>query len=813
LSFDGISDRVYCGNDASLKPTTELTLEAWVKFDTSYGRDMIICDNDYRNQHRSYYLGRHTAPDTLVFGVSDDGLEYYVIQYNPVNTNDKVVSDTWYHVTATFDGNTQESKLYIDGLEVPTSIWRGSPISSLHTSPSPIFIGAGIWQDQWNFDGTIDEVAVYSRALTSGEVLQHYNDGIAGIPVAPDISTGGLWHFDEGSGKIAIDSSNNNNHADLYTLLPHLDLNSGYSTTENLGNYYDMFVKPGDWFVREVELNFGHYNPEYNSWSQLRINHGPSSVHYGPYLAIEPGETVQHDLNYETGQIVARLKVATGEPLSRPNVWGNKNYLEAGEPQAWVGGGTSAAGVTEGLVPLILIPGKYTLFAEAKVMGSTTTFGKINVVVGPGDIIELDPNAPLVNIITPTGNYETTESSVTVTGTVTDDSEITSFTINGNSVSIAEDDSFSTVICGLVTGENVIEVYAQDEHGNSVTIERTVIVLNTPPTADIGGPYTTSEGTEITLDASGSSDQDGDTLQYRWDLENDGVWDTDYSTNPTVPYTWDNDYTGTVAVEVYDGHVSSTTTTTLTVLNTDPVITSITATIDPTPVGYSVDLSAGFTDDGIYDTHTSVINWGDDTTSVGTVNEAGGSGTISGNHIYTTPGVYTITVSITDDDGASVSDEYRYVVVYDPTGSFITGGGHIYSPSGAYIPDQSLSGKATFGFVCKYKNGATSPDGNTQFQFHAGDLSFHSTDYDWLVVAGKKGMFKGTGTINGEGNYGFILSAIDGDLQDGDGVDKFRIMIWDKVTEQLVYDNNLGAVDDADPTTALTHGSIKIHKA
>ena len=80
------------------------------------------------------------------------------------------------------------------------------------------------------------------------------------------------------------------------------------------------------------------------------------------------------------------------------------------------------------------------------------------------------------------------------------------------------------------------------------------------------------------------------------------------------------------------------------------------------------------------------------------------------------------------------------------------------------------------------------------------------------MVAGARAQFKGTGTINGEGNYGFMLTAIDGDVNGGGGIDKFRIKIWDKATDTVVYDNNLGGADDANPATALTHGSIKIHK-
>ena len=46
----------------------------------------------------------------------------------------------------------------------------------------------------------------------------------------------------------------------------------------------------------------------------------------------------------------------------------------------------------------------------------------------------------------------------------------------------------------------------------------------------------------------------------------------------------------------------------------------------------------------------------------------------------------------------------------------------------------------------------------------------------------------------------------------GGGLDKFRIKIWDKATGMIVYDNLMGADDGADPTTVVTHGSIRIQK-
>ena len=102
--------------------------------------------------------------------------------------------------------------------------------------------------------------------------------------------------------------------------------------------------------------------------------------------------------------------------------------------------------------------------------------------------------------------------------------------------------------------------------------------------------------------------------------------------------------------------------------------------------------------------------------------------------------------------------------------------------------------------------------GNTEFQFKAGDLNFKSTSYDWLVVAGAKAKFKGSGTINGAGDYAFQLTATDGQVSGGGGVDKFRIKIWNKSGGGVIYDNQPGAPDTADATTALGGGSIVVHK-
>jgi len=129
-----------------------------------------------------------------------------------------------------------------------------------------------------------------------------------------------------------------------------------------------------------------------------------------------------------------------------------------------------------------------------------------------------------------------------------------------------------------------------------------------------------------------------------------------------------------------------------------------------------------------------------------------------------------------------------------------------------YAPSPDLAGKATFGFVSKYQKGASVPIGKTEFQFHVANFKFESSSYEWLVVAGARAKFKGTGTVNGSGNYRFLLTVIDGQISGGGGVDKFRIKIWNRATDNVIYDNQMGGDDNSDPTTSIGGGSIVIQK-
>lgn len=252
---------------------------------------------------------------------------------------------------------------------------------------------------------------------------------------------------------------------------------------------------------------------------------------------------------------------------------------------------------------------------------------------------------------------------------------------------------------------------------------------------------------------------------------------------------------------------------------TFPLIINPTVTIttpssgDIYQVGTPVNFTGVFTDDECSQ-HDAVWRF-NNISQTGVVNES--SRQISGSQIFAAAGVYFVSLTLNNSCGGSGSTNTvdgltAMIVVYDPRGGFVTGGGWFDSPSGAYTAIPNLNGRASFGFNSKYNQGTNVPTGNIEFQFRSANFNFKSTNYDWLVAGGAKAQFKGTGTINNAGDFGFMITVVDGQADGGGGQDKIRIKIWDKSTNDIIYDNQLNTSDNATPTTLIRGGSIVIHR-
>ena len=356
-------------------------------------------------------------------------------------------------------------------------------------------------------------------------------------------------------------------------------------------------------------------------------------------------------------------------------------------------------------------------------------------------------------------------------------------------------------------GTYTLTLTVDDGNGETATRTLDVEISNVDPTiVDLTGDTSGEEGDTFAFTAD-ASDPDGDALTYAWDLDGDG---TDDQTGPeaAVTHVYATAGTYTLGLVVTDGNGGSASATLEVVVsepqNQVPVVTAVGFPPEPIAVGEDLVVTASFTDPDAGDVHTCAVEFGTGDPVEGTVDEE--SGTCTAAHAYPEAGIYTVAVTVTDAEGAAgTGTADAYVVVYDPSAGFVTGGGWVDSPEGAYPADPSLTGKASFGFVAKYKRGRSVPDGTTEFQFRAARFNLHSTAYEWLVVAGTRAKFKGTATVNGEGDYGFMLTATDGDP------DLFRIKVWDRSTDAVVYDNQLGADDDGYAGTELGGGQVVLH--
>jgi hypothetical protein len=237
--------------------------------------------------------------------------------------------------------------------------------------------------------------------------------------------------------------------------------------------------------------------------------------------------------------------------------------------------------------------------------------------------------------------------------------------------------------------------------------------------------------------------------------------------------------------------------------------------LDPVPLNTQATLNVSFSD--LLAGSSNIVNWryqidqgpwSPDLAVIGAPSpNATGTAQLPGSNVSDVKQVCVQGMDASNNWSAPVCG---LLAIYDPSTGFVTGGGWIDSPAGAFPADITLKGKANFGFVSKYQKGATSPSGNTEFQFQEGNLNFKSTNFSWLVIQGTTmAQFKGTGTINGTGSYQFLVTALDGDNFVGTKKgDAFRIKITNGST--VVYDNQILADDASSAATALGGGSIQI---
>jgi len=200
-----------------------------------------------------------------------------------------------------------------------------------------------------------------------------------------------------------------------------------------------------------------------------------------------------------------------------------------------------------------------------------------------------------------------------------------------------------------------VQVTVTDKDNGSASDELVVSVgpdPNQPPAPQPGGAYTGSEGAAVAFDGTGSSDPEGDLpLTYAWTF---GDGSTGTGATPSHVYAQDGTYTVSLVVTDAKGRSGTPATTTATISNVAPAVTAgddVSLTF-----GAALDLSAGFSDPGVNDgPWTYTIDWGDGAPS--TAGDATPGAAITASHTYAAAGRYTASITVTDKDNGSGSDD------------------------------------------------------------------------------------------------------------------------------------------------------------
>jgi hypothetical protein len=173
MEFNGASDFIDCGNDKSLDLTDAITIEVWIK-PKSAGEGGPnagpVCKAESGVDPWNWQL-RYNAPGSFMgfqFNANPGGSTWISVQ-------ERLSPGTWYHIIGTFDG--KEIICYLNGVEK-----QKGKIAAISSGNGRFFIGQDGWVNVFN--GVIDEVRIYNRALNKNEIQQNY-ESISQLAVEP----------------------------------------------------------------------------------------------------------------------------------------------------------------------------------------------------------------------------------------------------------------------------------------------------------------------------------------------------------------------------------------------------------------------------------------------------------------------------------------------------------------------------------------------------------------------------------------------------------------------------------------------------
>ncbi|MEE9464097.1 MAG: LamG-like jellyroll fold domain-containing protein, partial [Candidatus Neomarinimicrobiota bacterium] len=279
----------------------QITLEAWVYPVRPLAEGEVFNLAGYHNSAEPAYMlsmRGDAAGGQYRFQISDGTNMWYVMSPSP-----DVVYNTWTHLAGTYDGNTNELRLYVNGVER----WNFSPnppVAGLDPTGIGFYIGRIV--DSPSFGGLIDEVRLWDYARTGGDINTYMDNTLTGAEpglrgywplneFSPDFATYvdplGGWGV---TGRVLEDKSGNGNH-----LWAQYDANVHSGIFQDGANEFEPFV------VIPIR-NFRAVVGEYFSFDPLGGGNGPGG-------AVEPTFNVLSSIGAEYNPANGLIEWIPGE--------------------------------------------------------------------------------------------------------------------------------------------------------------------------------------------------------------------------------------------------------------------------------------------------------------------------------------------------------------------------------------------------------------------------------------------------------------------------------------------------------------------
>jgi PKD repeat protein len=636
VRFDGVNDSASAPVD--LSSTSTITVEFWLKWNSYANNDALAMEltNNFNEADGGFLVDPNSSYGSFAVGIGRGASRNVTLFPRPS-------AGLWHHyafVLNTTAPAAEEVVPYVDGEAVSFSKAENGTGGGNFANATLNFMsraGAGLYGA-----GDLDEVALYDRALSPSTITSHYKLAAHNMP--PEASLTATPNPAPTNTSVVFDASGSSDVDGTVAKYEwDLDGNGTYETnTGTTPTVTRSYSVPGD---RSIGL---------------RVTDAKGAT----------GTTTR------TVAIQNQLPIASFTATPNPVLSGVSTSFNASaskDPDGTIakyewdldGNGTyeTNTGTTPTASNTFATPGEKTVGLRV-----TDNFGDTATTT---QAVTVENRAPTASFAaTPNPVLSGVSTSFDASGSKDPDGTIAKYEWDLDGNGTYETDTGTTPTAGntfATPGTKTVGLRVTDNSGATATTTVTVTVQNRAPSASITAtPNPVVSGSNVTFDASGSKDSDGTIVEYEWDLDGNGTYETPGFGKSTTFVAYAKPGTRTVGVRVTDNSgATATASLTLTVQNRAP---SASFTATPNPV--SPNATTTFDASASKDPDGTIAKYEWDLDGNGTYETNTGTKATT-TRSYTTEGTVNVSLRITDDSGATATTTVPVVVKNQaPTASF-----------------------------------------------------------------------------------------------------------------------------------------------